>query len=111
LSTQQLSAKELFIADHEKQWIETHRQKITPAIAAAKEHLVEAGFAPERISSAILTHETSRAAAVVRTARSSGCDTIVMGRRGLTSVGEFRVGRVSRKILQLAFQPALWIVN
>ena len=59
----------------------------------------------------ILTYEKSRAAAIVKAAGSAGYDTIVLGRRGFTSVGEFNIGRVSRKILHLTFQPALWIVN
>jgi len=59
----------------------------------------------------ILTYEKSRAAAIVKAAGSAGYDTIVLGRRGFTSVGEFNIGRVIRKILHLTFQPALWIVN
>jgi nucleotide-binding universal stress UspA family protein len=65
----------------------------------------------ESLSSEILTYQKSRAAAIAKAARDGGCDTIVLGRRGFTSVGEFKLGRVSRKILHYAFHPALWIVN
>ena len=36
--------------------------------------------------------------------------TIILGRRGATSVEEFTMGRVTRKILYLAYNKAIWIV-
>jgi nucleotide-binding universal stress UspA family protein len=59
----------------------------------------------------ILTYQTGRAAVIVKTATKGGYDTIVLGRRGLTAVGEFKIGRVSRKILQFAYRSTLWIVS
>jgi nucleotide-binding universal stress UspA family protein len=111
LSNQQLSSKELFIPKHEADWIEANQRKIVPVIHEASRRLMDAGFAPASLSSEILTYQKSRAAALARAARDGGCDTIVLGRRGLTSVENFMIGRVSRKILHFAYQPALWIVN
>jgi nucleotide-binding universal stress UspA family protein len=87
------------------------KRKIAPAINEARRFLEQAGFSGENISSEILTWQRSRAAAVVKAASDGGYKTIVLGRRVFTTVGEFKLGRVSRKILQYAFQPALWIVN
>ena len=77
----------------------------------AKVRLEKAGFSKEKISSKILTYQKSRSAAIVKTATEGGYDTIVIGRRGLTAVGEFKFGRVSRKILQFAYRSTLWIVS
>lgn len=96
---------------HEADWIAANQRKILPAINEAKRCLVQAGYSATQISSEILTYQRSRAAAIAKTASSGGYRTIVLGRHGLTSVEEFRMGRVSRKILHLAFQPAIWIVN
>jgi nucleotide-binding universal stress UspA family protein len=106
-----LSGRELFVQKHETRWIETNKRKIVPAISEAQKRLVEAGFPEEHISSQILTDQSSRAAAIVKAAGDGGYDTIVLGRRGVTSVEEFMIGRVSRKILHLTFRPALWIVS
>jgi nucleotide-binding universal stress UspA family protein len=111
LSIQQLSTKELFIQKHEKDWIEVNKRIIVPAIMEAKNRLTDAGFSQDHISSEILTYAQSRAAAIAKAAREGDYDTVVMGRRGFSKVGEFQIGRVSRKILQFAYQPALWIVN
>ena len=48
---------------------------------------------------------------IVKTATQGGYDTIVLGRRGRTAVGEFQMGRVSRKILHFAYRSTLWIVG
>ena len=111
LSNQELSPKELFKQKHEVDWIAFNQRKILPAINKAKKQLVQAGFSEEHISSEILTYQKSRAAAIAKTASDGGYRTIVLGRRGLTSVREFNIGRVSRKILHFAFQPALWIAS
>lgn len=65
----------------------------------------------DHISSEILTYAQSRAGAIAKAARACNCDTVVLGRRGFSTVENFQIGRVSRKILQFAYQPALWIVN
>ena len=111
LNTQQLSTKQLFIPKHEAEWIKANQRKIVLAISEANRRLMDAGFSPESLSSEILTYQKSRAAALAKAARDGGCDTIVLGRRGFTSVENYKIGRVSRKILHFAYQPALWIVN
>jgi nucleotide-binding universal stress UspA family protein len=111
LDLQQLSIEKLFAPKHERDWIEAGKQKIVPALAEAKKRLLKAGLAAEQVSSEILTYEKSRAAAIAKAARSGGYDTIVLGRRGHTSVEHFMIGRVSRKIINFAYQPALWIVS
>lgn len=111
LNTQQLSTKQLLISKHETDWIKANQRKIVPAIRGATSSLMDAGFPSESLSSEILTYQKSRAAALAKTARDGGCGTIVLGRRGLSAIDTSMIGRVSRKILHFAYQPALWIVN
>ncbi len=111
LDVHQLSIDKPFVHKHETDWIEAGKRKIVPVLVEAKKRLVKAGFSAEQVSSEILTYEKSRAAAIAKAARSGGYDTIVLGRRGHTSVEHFMIGRVSRKIIDFAYQPALWIVS
>ena len=111
LSVQQMGTKEFFVPKHEADWIAANQMKIVPVINEAKRRLLKAGFPEEQISSEIMTYQKSRAAAITKAANSGGYGTIVLGRRGFSAVGEFKIGRVSRKILHFAFRPALWIVS
>ena len=111
LSVQRMGAKELFLPKHEADWIAANQKKIIPVINEAKVCLKKAGFSEKKISSEILTYQKSRAAAIVNIATKGGYDTIVLGKRGLTPVGEFKMGRVSRKILQFAYRSTLWMVG
>jgi nucleotide-binding universal stress UspA family protein len=77
----------------------------------AVDRLEMAGLKCERISTEIRSGAASRAAAVVEEARNSGYGTILVGRRGLSRVEEFFMGRVSKKILQLANWNAVWVVS
>ncbi len=73
--------------------------------------LERAGLDRDRISTKIRTGAASRAEAIVEEARNGGCGTIVIGRRGLSRVEEFFMGRVSKKVLQLAKWMAVWVVG
>ena len=77
----------------------------------AKGVLTGSGFDPERISTKIITGARSRAAAIVQEARDGGYGTIVVGRRGLSRVRDFLMGRVSNKLISLAKNQAVWVVN
>jgi len=64
-----------------------------------------------RIRTRIVTGAPSRAGAVMAEAEKEGCGTIVLGRRGLSRVKEFRIGRVCTKVLQMARGRAVWVVQ
>ncbi|MCP4119057.1 MAG: universal stress protein [Desulfobacteraceae bacterium] len=87
------------------------RGVVEPLIENALETLVASGFKPENVSHEIKQNEYSRARAVVEDATSNRYGTIVVGRRGLSRVEEFFIGRVSKKVLQLGLNSAVWIVN
>ena len=87
-------------------------EKIMASIfKAAAENLEKAGFNRHQIHTRIVTQVPSRANAIVVEALNGGHGTIVVGRRGLSNVKEFDMGRVSNKIIQMAREMAVWIVT
>jgi nucleotide-binding universal stress UspA family protein len=83
----------------------------TTLLEEAIGRLQSAGLNRDRISSKIRSGVASRAEAIVEEARKSGCGTIIVGRRGMSRVREFFMGRVSKKVLQLAKWNAVWVVS
>jgi nucleotide-binding universal stress UspA family protein len=92
-------------------WTEMNRKKIEPAIEEAKKKLSAAGIPYSKISGKILSDKSSRAGSIITEAKEGGFGTIVVGRRGLSVVEEFFIGRVSRKILHMAKKMAVWVIN
>jgi nucleotide-binding universal stress UspA family protein len=77
----------------------------------ATDHLEKAGFNRNQIHTKIITRVPSRASAIVVEALNGEYGTIVVGRRGLSNVEAFDMGRVSNKIIQMAREMAVWIVT
>ena len=77
----------------------------------AKKRLQKSGFQSNQIKTSIITGVHSRAGAIVEEARLGNYGTIVVGRRGLSKVQEFFMGRVSNKIIQLAKENVVWVMN
>ncbi|MEJ2588609.1 MAG: universal stress protein, partial [Deltaproteobacteria bacterium] len=95
----------------EARWWAHLRSEMGPVLEEAKRHLMDAGFDAERITTEFITGVSSRAGAIVEQANTMDYGTIVVGRRGLSRVQEFLMGRVSNKVLHLARNKAVWIVN
>lgn len=107
-----------FVPEHNKDWMEQAEKELTEASRAiepifekASQRLVSAGLSADRIATKVVTGVSSRAGAVVLEAQREGYDTIVVGRRGLSKVQEFFMGRVSNKIIQMARKMAVWVVS
>ena len=77
----------------------------------AKSRLLTAGFKSDRISAKIITGASSRAGAMIQEAQEGSYGTIVVGRRGLSKVREFFMGRVSNKVVQMAKEQAVCVVS
>lgn len=77
----------------------------------ATTHLEKSGFNRNQIKTKIVTKAPSRASAIVVEALNGGYGTIVIGRRGLSNVEEFYMGRVSNKIIQMARGMAVWVIT
>lgn len=103
--------EEFFLTSLSEAAISQCREKVSPCIQAACDHLVKDGLAPENISQQIEATDAERAPFIVKWATENGCDTIVLGRRNLVSFLEaLFVGRISDKVLSLADQLAVWVI-
>jgi len=75
-----------------------------------RRRLEKAGVEARGISSKYTLQSRSRSGDILREANEGDFGTIVMGRRGLSRVHEFPLGRVTAKVLNRADLFALWIV-
>lgn len=105
-----LNADGVFNARQEKQWLDERRKAIAPAFDVAENRLIESGFYPGDIYKQVLEDKKSRSAGLVRAAREGGFGSIVVGRRGHSRIREFMMGRVSRKLLHMGRDMAVWVV-
>ena len=106
------------LPSQEKEWLKKAEQEVAeaakemePAFEEARKRLERLGMDPARVKQKIATGVASRAGAIVDEARMSGIDTIVVGRRGLSKVQEFFMGRVGNKVMQLAKDKTVWVVS
>ncbi len=86
------------------------KPKIQQMLQEYKGCLEKAGVAPAKIRIACKFGTYSRAAEILATAREGNYGTVVMGRRGISAVREFIMGRVTTKVLNGAEGLAVWIV-
>jgi nucleotide-binding universal stress UspA family protein len=105
-----LGSRTIFTPEHEKAWLELSRKEAESAFEEAENRLINAGFHPGHIFLRTLENHTSRATGIKAATINAGSGTIVVGRRGLSTVEEFAMGRVTRKVLQIADDTAVWVV-
>jgi nucleotide-binding universal stress UspA family protein len=75
-----------------------------------REKLLKAGFDEDKINEKIIFGACSRAQAIVDEAQAEGCGIIILGRKGLSSVQEFFMGRVSDRVIQMGKEFTVWII-
>jgi nucleotide-binding universal stress UspA family protein len=86
-------------------------EAMKPVFEKATNRLEDAGFGRNQITAKTAMGVLSRAGALVHYALKGGYGTIVVGRRGLSEVEEFSIGRVSNKIIHMARELAVWVVS
>ncbi|MFC1814896.1 universal stress protein [Thermodesulfobacteriota bacterium] len=91
------------LEDKKKKLMEEASQK-------AKTFLVDAGFKQENIDTKLSTKKKGVARDIVDEAN-SGYDIVVLGRRGVSGIKEFLFGSISQKVLHLAKDVSVLIVN
>jgi nucleotide-binding universal stress UspA family protein len=102
--------KPYFDSRYAANWLDENQRKVIAGMVEAKQRLSSAGFDPKSFHTAIIKEKTSRADGIICEAKAMNAGTIIVGRRGITSVETFSMGRVTRKILTLGFDRAIWIV-
>lgn len=87
------------------------KKGISPVFEEAKNRLINAGFEPDRLTTRLLTDVDNQADAIVEEAMKGGYGTIVVGRRGLSKVEGLFIGSVSKRLIHLAKEAAVWVVS
>ncbi|MBW1888713.1 MAG: universal stress protein, partial [Deltaproteobacteria bacterium] len=99
------------IREEEKQYIGEAEINIGAVFDYAKTRLIDSGINPNQINTQIITEVKSRAGAIVKEAKQGGYGTIVVGRRGISNVPDFFMGRVSNKVVHLSSGNTVWVVH
>lgn len=86
------------------------KEEIVRMLGSCRARLVDAGVRAERVGIGCTIGSIGRAAEILGTARQGGYGTIVMGRRGISMVRRFVMGRVTNKVLNGAENLAVWVV-
>jgi nucleotide-binding universal stress UspA family protein len=86
-------------------------QKMNSVMEKALNEFKNMGISRNRITTKIITGMATRGGSIAAQAMLAGYSTIVIGRRGLSKVGEFNMGRVCYKVVQLGNEVAVWVVN
>jgi nucleotide-binding universal stress UspA family protein len=94
----------------EQSLFEDARRMIAPSLQEARSRLLDAGCPNENISENIVSGVASRAGALVEQSRVKGCGSLVVGRKGISQVEDFNIGRVCHKVIQQAQDVAVWVV-
>ena len=94
-----------------KEFAKVVSKEMTSSLKAAQSELIHAGFKANKVSAQIDTSAISRAGAIADRAKQENFGTIVMGRRGHSSVRDFFVGRVTNKVIHMAKDRTVWVVR
>ena len=94
-----------------KEYSKSARKEITSSLKAAKADLINAGFKSNKVTSQIVTKAITRAGVIADIAKEENFGTIVMGRRGRSSVRDFFIGCVTNKIIQIARDRTVWVIR
>ncbi|MBN2665133.1 MAG: universal stress protein [Bacteroidales bacterium] len=105
LSPHFMSQKDAFCAMEER-----HKTIMKEAQEKARQLLIKKGFPSENIALKITTIIKGVAKDIVHESM-SGYDTVVMGRRGISSVKEFFLGSVSHKVISISKDISILVVE
>jgi len=97
-------------AEIEMRIVKELERDVQHMFASYRKQLEWAGVNTSRISVKHTLQSRTRAGDILKEAKEGSYGTIVMGRRGLSKVHEFFLGRVTTKVLHRAADLALWIV-
>ena len=86
------------------------KELVNEALQKAKELLLKAEFEEKNITIKVETRKKGVVRDIINEAN-SGYDTIVLGRRGLSGIKDFILGSVSQKVLHLAKDISVILVD
>lgn len=96
--------------EFQKSWLRKAGKEITPFMQKAKDMLLAAGLREDQIATEMIDGSRSAAADIVKEAQDCNAGSIFLGLRGYSSVKEYTMGSVTRKVLNQAEDMAVCIV-
>jgi nucleotide-binding universal stress UspA family protein len=87
------------------------KDKVKTFMNEAKQVLVKGGFSPKKVGIKIRKKKLGIARDIMKEAQLGKYTTLVIGRRGLSSIKQFFMGSVSNKIVQLSKNVSLVVVD
>jgi nucleotide-binding universal stress UspA family protein len=90
--------------------VQEHEEMMKPVFDSTIKSLTAAGVKPENINVKVIKSSGSRAVNLYNEAKSGKYGSIVVGRKGMSDVEEFTMGRIPYKLGQIAKNVALWLV-
>ncbi len=106
----EVDERETLEVDMSDTCLETFKFKVARLFRDVKDMLMASGFESEKISEKILSGVHSRSDAIVKEAEDEGYGTIVVGRRGLSRVEAFFMGRVGHEVVYGGKNFTVWVV-
>jgi nucleotide-binding universal stress UspA family protein len=98
-------------ADKDK-WLDEYKLKVDSMLENYRQILIAEGFAPADVAvRSTLRHCPSLAECILAERSQTNCNTIVVGRQGLSRSEEFLFGSVSSKIVNHARDCTVWVVE
>lgn len=105
-----LTPAECVEADSPEACVLAFKIKVAKIFQDIKEILISSGLDAEKISEKIVSGVVSRSEAIIQEAEAGGYGAIVVGRRGLSKVEAFFMGRVGHKVVYGGDRFTLWVV-
>jgi nucleotide-binding universal stress UspA family protein len=93
-------------------WLSRYRKKMTALLEAYRKKLIDCGFSDDHVAVRIKVKFCPSMAECILTERKKLlCDTIVVGRQGISRSEEFLFGSISSKIVTHARSCTVWVVE
>lgn len=90
--------------------LDAYKRKVGQLVLSVRDRLVKRGVDPKLVRVSVTSGANSRAEAIVKQAEDGEYGTIVVGRRGLSRVEAFFMGRVSHAVVHEGKQFSVWVV-
>lgn len=99
-----------YLPELETSLIRIRKEKMEPLLINAADQYIMQGFLPSRVRWSVVNRTASRSRSLLSTARTETYGTVILGRRGHSAVEEFFMGRVGKKVVEMAESVAVWII-
>lgn len=93
-------------------WVEKENTAAKRILDEHRQMLIQAGFRDEDVTViAVMKSCASIAECIIEEQKKFGCGTVVIGRRGISKKEEFIFGSTSTKILHIAKDCSIWVIE